>query len=473
MNNIIELLNIKDPDVIFKEYQNENGIKSITVEKICSMHYCPMCNARMYSKGIKERVINHPMLQDGFKLHIILKQRRWKCTNPACQYTFNDNFNFIEPRKRNTNMTDFLILDAFRDINTTAAQIGRKFHVSDTHALKVFDKYVDMNRLKLGTALSIDEVHMEIPGECDYALILLDFTTREPIDIVASRRKEVTEPYFASIPREERAIVKYLICDMYNPYIAFVNKYFPNAVAVVDSFHVIQHLETKIMNYLNAMQKRFRMRDEEIKKSKEKESGRSLYLPQSDESYLLKHHKWIMLTNVDNINYNAKATFDRHFRYYMDTYTYEEQFFKIDSSFRDIRDLKEKYIAFNNMTGDISEIGSVLDTLINQYASSECYIFKDFSKLLKKYRTAILYSFTIVDTVKGSVRLSNGPIESFNRNPKDMKRTARGYGNFVHARNRLLFSLRDNAPILAIPRKENDFQKKTEIKRGPYKKCEK
>ena len=470
MNNIIQLLNIKDPDIIFKDFKNENGVKSITIEKIYSQHYCPMCSARMHSKGIKERVINHPMLQDGFKLHIFLKQRRWKCINPACQYTFNDKFIFIEPRKRNTSITDFLILEAFRDINTTAAQIGRKFHVSDTHALKVFDKFVDMKRLNLGEVISIDEVHMEIPGECDYALILLDFTTREPIDIVASRRNDITEPYFAAITREERTKVKYLISDMYNPYIAFVDKYFPNAVAVVDSFHVIAYLEAKIMKYLNDMQKRFRTRDEETKKSKEEVVGRSLRIPQSDESYLLKHHKWVMLTNTDNINYNTKSRFDRHFRYLMDTYAYEEHFFNIDPSLREIRDLKEKYIYFNNMTDDLTKIGIALDKLIQEYKTSEYPMFKDFARLIKKYRSQILYSFTIVDTIKGSVRLSNGPIESFNRSPKDIKRTARGYGNFAHARNRLLYSLRNNASILAVPRSQKEFQKKTEIKRGSYNK---
>lgn len=54
-----------------------------------------------------------------------------------------------------------------------------------------------------------------------------------------------------------------------------------------------------------------------------------------------------MLTNVENINYNAPSRWDRHFRYYMDTYAYEEHFFQMDSSLRKIRDLKEKYIRFN------------------------------------------------------------------------------------------------------------------------------
>ncbi|MFR2290762.1 MAG: transposase [Mediterraneibacter faecis] len=51
----------------------------------------------------------------------------------------------------------------------------------------------------------------------------------------------MTEPYFTSIPTEERFAVKYLISDMYNPYISYVEKYFPNAVSVVDSCHSMDY----------------------------------------------------------------------------------------------------------------------------------------------------------------------------------------------------------------------------------------
>ena len=82
--------------------------------------------------------------------------------------------------------------------------------------------------------------------DCRYALVIQDFHTGDPIDLLRSRRSNVTEPYFASIPPDKRKQVKYLISDMYNPYLAYVEKYFPNAVPVVDSFHVIQWITLSI-----------------------------------------------------------------------------------------------------------------------------------------------------------------------------------------------------------------------------------
>ena len=471
MNDIIKLLNLEDPDVIISSVNVQDGCKEITLERKPSPKNCPYCKTPMHSKGIRKRPVNHPMMQDGFSLRLILKQRRWKCINSACSHEENEHFAFISPGRRSTNLTDILILESFKDLNLSAASIAHKFHVSDTYVLKVFDRFVNMKRLPLGEILSVDEVHLKIPGECEYALVLFDFASRQPIDMIPSRRQSVTEPYFASIPIEERKQVRYLICDMYNPYLSFADKYFPYAQTVVDSFHVVQFLEQQIMNLLLSMQKKYRTRDEALKQQKEKDAGRSLRLPQSDEYYLLKKHKWVMLTNVENINYNAPSRWDRHFRYYMDTYAYEEHFFQMDSSLRKIRDLKEKYIRFNaNCAGDERKAASELDALIAEYKSCGFSLFDDFARLLQKHRSAIIRSFSIVDTKVGKVRPSNGPTESLNRRPKDMKRNAHGYSNFEHIRNRILFALRVEAPILSKPREEKEFRKVTGKVRGPYKK---
>ena len=100
-------------------------------------------------------------------------------------------------------------------------------------------------------------------------------------------------------------------------------------------------------------------------------------------------------------------------------YDYEHELFKIDQNLAVFRDLKEMYIDFNN-----------------KYVG----------------------------------RLSNGPMEPLNRIPKDMKRHARGYGNFEHIRNRFLFSQRKNAAILAVPKPWKDVCFRSDNTRGPYKK---
>lgn len=155
----------------------------------------------MHSKGIYTRTVNHPVLQDGTQLILKLNQRRRSCINPACNHSCNDTFSFVDSRRRNTNIGDISIVMAFKDSQLSAAQIAKRFSVSDTYAIQLFAQYVDMPRRQLSEVICIDEVHVNISRVCNYALVLQDFLTGEPIDLVANRRQEITEPYFASIPK--------------------------------------------------------------------------------------------------------------------------------------------------------------------------------------------------------------------------------------------------------------------------------
>ena len=227
MNTITELLNLEDSNILISDVKIEGSRKIFTVETPASLHFCPLCDFRMHSRGIRVRTVNHPIFQDGYECIIKLRQRRWRCTNPQCSFTVNESFNFVNKRKRNTNATDMLIVNEFRDLSVSAVSIARKFNVSDTYVLDTFDKYVKPDRLPLSDIISVDEVHLDLDDHCKYALVIQDFYTGEPIDLLRSRRTDVTEPYFVSIPKEERYGVRYLISDIYNPYIRYIDKYFP------------------------------------------------------------------------------------------------------------------------------------------------------------------------------------------------------------------------------------------------------
>lgn len=451
MNSITELLNIEDNNLRVTNISIEGSQKTITLETLPSAHYCPACGFRMYSKGIKVRKIRHPILQDGYKLIIALKQRRWLCTNKNCRYNISESFKFANKHRRTTNATDLLIVFAHRNLLETSTSIANRFNVSDTYVHEVFSRYVKMNRLPLTDAICVDEVFIDLDEYCKYALVIQDFHTGEPIDLLRSRRKNVTEPYFLSIPRDERAAVKYLITDMYNPYINYVDQYFPNAVPVIDSFHVIQWITRLIDNYIRQLLKKFKARDKEREDALSMERQRPVHLPMSDEVYLLQNYRWLILSNQMNIKYHSDLRIDSHFRYYMNTYDYEEALFKIDPNLQELRDLKELYVQFNQRNADKPlSARNELEELIYLYSNSNHEMFRQFSELLEKYKDPIINSFIMVEKVSSKndkSRLSNGPIESMNRKAKDLKRLGRGFKNFEHFRNRFLYAVRENPEL--------------------------
>ncbi len=452
MNRITELLDLEDSDIFISDISIQGTTKFLTLETKLYAHHCPSCGFKMHSRGIKKRIVKHPILQDNYELVLILKQHRWRCTNPECRYDISDTFKFVNKRRRTTNATDMLIVYAYRDLMETSTSIAARFHVSDTYVHEVFDRYVKMDRLPLTDAICIDEVFLDMDEHCKYALVIQDFHTGDPIDLLRSRRVNVTEPYFVSLPTAEKNSVKYLISDMYNQYISYVDKYFPNAVSVIDSFHVIQWIIRMIDNYIRQLLKKYRQRDRELAEALSREEQRPLSLPLSDEVYLLQKYRWLILSNHSNITYHSDPRMDSHFRCLMNTYDYEDALFRLDPKLRDFRDLKEKYIQFNNRNaGKPFEARKELDELIPIYQTSEYEIFRNFGDLLEKYQDYIINSFIMVEKHGyGKVyesRLSNGPIESINRKVKDLKRLGRGFRNFEHFRNRFLYATRQE-PVL-------------------------
>lgn len=148
-----------------------------------------------------------------------------------------------------------------------------------------------MDRLPLSDIISVDEVCLDLDPNCRYALVIQDFYTGNPIDLLSSRRANDTEPYFMSIPLEERAKVKYLISDMYNPYINWVNRYFPNAVSVVVSFHVIQWIIHKLDLYIRDLIKSFKKRDRDAYITGDGIIDEHTFIPPSQEVYLLQKYR--------------------------------------------------------------------------------------------------------------------------------------------------------------------------------------
>ena len=221
----------------------------------------------MRSKGSRERVVNHPILQDGRHVTLYLKTWKWHC--PVCGAYCYDQFNFVEPAKKNSDLGIYILLEKMRDLNKTAVQIANELNVSDTYVHETFMRYVDMERLPLVSVLSIDEVHLKFDRNDLYSIVLMDWQTGDIIDILPNRFKETILTYFSKIPKEERNGVRYLVSDMYDTYTDLAGTVFPNAVSVIDCFHHTQPLIEMILAYVRKVEKRYKERDEKRRQEKE------------------------------------------------------------------------------------------------------------------------------------------------------------------------------------------------------------
>lgn len=458
MNNIIEILDIKDAGIKILAVRENSSTKTVTIEKEITYHFCPVCGCRMYSKGIYIRHVNHPIMQDGLRLILEIRQRKWQCSNPACKVFETDEFSFVDKNRRNTNISDILIVEAFRNPENSAAQIARDHNVSDSHAIRTFARYVNLNRRQLPKAICIDEVYLNVHNGYKYALVIQDFVTGEAIDLVETRRKIKTESYFLGIPLKERQQVKYVISDMYKPYLEYTRLYFPNAVNIVDAFHVIQTINFEFLKYIRKLIKSIDEKDRDEHQRRIEEFHRKIDFKHSKDYLLLKKYHGMLLKNARSLKIYSQPRFNKVLNRMMTTYDYFEWMYKIDPNLENLRSLKEDYIAFNDKyAGNPNGAKNALPKLIEKYMTCPYPMYHSIADKLEENFDAIINSFIMLEKHTGDkVRLSNGPIEGLNRITKDMKRIARGFRNFEFIRQRFLFATRKNAHILGSPRKLED-----------------
>ena len=471
-----DFFNLVDDDITIDKVEMIDNVVHVYITKIISPHFCPVCGARMFSKGIYTRTLNHPILQDGREVTLHVAKRKWKCSSMFCGFMTSDSFKLFQAYKHSTNILPVLILKEMKSLTVTAEDIAARLNVSPTTVHYTFLQYVYMKRLPLSEVISIDEVNLNFDYRHKYPMIILDFLTDQPIDILPSRREYDTSKYFHAIPSEERDNVKYLICDMYNPYINYVKRYFPNAKAVVDCFHVAQWLSTKLNNYVNQVKRKYREIDDQRLKDKNDRTNRDhRSIKKSDELYIIDKFRWTLLKNKDDIDYDSPRSYDYFLKQYLDNFQREKLFFDLDKNFPAFRDLKELYVTFNKqaMTSP-DKAPELLDNLISKYNDSGVSLFVEFSSLLARFRDQIITSYTYVSVTdingnKTVRRLSNALIESFNNYPKDLKRSSNGVSSFEYTRNRILWATRKDPSMLAIPRKIDDLIV-PHPKRGSYSK---
>jgi len=473
------LLNLADDGTYSITHVEINGPdKFIHIEKHLRPTFCPSCNARMHSKGIYTRRVNHPITQDSMNIYLIVHQRRWICK--SCGHTENDSFPFLDKYSHSSNITPYLILDAFRNLSRSTADIAAQFNISDSSARLVFKRYVDLPRLPLPEYISVDEVYLNISNKDKYAFVIMDFVSGEIIDIVHNRWRSTIEDYFLSIPLKERLNVKGVISDAYRTYLKLPEDFFPHALTILDSFHVIKLIISRINTYIYKVLKRYKKRDEERRKQKNHDENRdSRTIRPSREVILLQNYKWVILKNQDDINYSTKRYYHKMLSMNVDTFAIEKMFLDLDPNFKKLRDLKEEYIEFNEQDyADEFDVLSSLNTLIDKYRRSDQSIFRDFALFLRSNTDPIVNSFIKVKVHRKSAsgekeyyaRLSNGPMESFNRKPKDLKRESRGFSDFDYTRNRILWATRENPSVKGIPRSKEEIKTNEGKERDPYKK---
>lgn len=274
-NYIINILNLKDNNVIFKEnFYYESKIKGLThkifeaylsYEPVC----CPKCGVIFDEKFEKHGFITSNIkIPDvaGFKSILKLHKQRYLCKHCNKAFTLSTdivNYGcFISNNTKHKIATDLIKKRSEKDI-------ALDNNVSPNTVERIMDSYYETQTLYkhyLPEVLSFDEFKSVKSADGAMSFHMCDGITGQTIDIVEDRRLDSLIKYFFYYDYKARSKVKFIIIDMYSPYISLIKKMFPNASIIIDKFHLTQLISRSLNKTRIMIMKKYKVHHRKFKR---------------------------------------------------------------------------------------------------------------------------------------------------------------------------------------------------------------
>jgi len=410
LNYMIEMLELKDNNIKFYEncYHKEKikGIFHKVFEGILT--YQPICCEKcgiVFDNNFEKHgfITSNIKIPDvaGFKTILRLKKQRYLCKHCGKAFTLRDNVTdygcFISKN------TKWKIANELRN-KISEKDIAKNNNVSPNTVERIMDSYYDTQKLYknyLPEVLSFDEFKSVKSADGAMSFHMCNGETGQTIDIVEDRKLLSLLKYFAYYSFRARQSVKFIIIDMYSPYVSLIQKMFPNAQIIIDTFHLVQ-LISRSLN-------KTRIRAMKSNKSAYNKMKRYWKLILKDRNEL-DYSKWKrytcfpnLMTEIDVVNYILDQSIELKITYYK----YQE----LLQSIRE-KNYEDFIYAINNVNNPVSDY------------------MKTSIKTLKEFKDKIYNTF--------NNNYHNGFIEGNNNFIKVLKRIAFGFRSFRRFKARIM-----------------------------------
>ena len=250
-NSILKLLNIKDSNLIF----NENFIDKRKIKgKSClifsgylknNFEFCPLCG-RINKNTIIKRGTRKSLIKINIHAELLsyldLTKQRYKCKN--CNKKFYATITEVDYRCHISKQVKLTVLNLAKKTISTSL-ISKMNNVCDNTVQSIFDTvfYNDtVYKNFLPNAICMDEFTFK---KKTYAFYICNAKNDKTIDLVLNRTTNNLDKYFSHCTEKTRKRVKFVVMDMYNPYIDLIKKWFSNAKIIIDLFHCCSFINKK------------------------------------------------------------------------------------------------------------------------------------------------------------------------------------------------------------------------------------
>jgi transposase len=250
------------------------------------------------------------------------------------------------------------------------------------------------------TAIGVDEVQYKKGHKYITLVYQIDAGMRRLLYVGKDRTTKTLLRFFFEFGKERTVLLKFICSDMWSPYLKVIRKKAPQALNILDRFHIVGHL-TKAVN---------QVRVDEVKKLKQ--NG-------YDES-VLRHTKYCFLKNPENLTDKQQLKLDDVLEY----------------DLKSVRAylLKESFQLFWNYTSPYWAEW-YLEKWCARAMRSQLEPIKKFVKTIRNHQPLIMNWF------KAKKQYSSGVVEGLNRKVNLVTRKAFGFRSYEVLKIALLHTM--------------------------------
>lgn len=250
-------------------------------------------------------------------------------------------------------------------------------------------------------AIGIDEVAWRKGHK--YLTLVYDISagSKRLLWIGQDRTRATINGFFQWLGQERCELLHYVCSDMWKPYLQAVGKYAPNALNILDRFHIAKHLNDAVDQTRRQEAAEYRRKGDKV---------------------ILKHARWCLLKRVRNLTYQQTARL--------------HELLKLNLNTVRAYIMKEDFDRFWDYSMP-AWAGKFLDSWCSRTMHSRIEPMKKVARMLRNHRDLILNYF------RAKKQFNSGIIEGLNNKLKLVTRRAYGYKSIETIKIALFHALGD------------------------------
>ena len=380
-NSIIsEWLNL--PSVKFNTALTEKEKDSTEIHLLREPSYgftCSNCGKRTNFTYGSTKVRIRDLSIFEFKSYLVLDKYRVKCPNCGVKV---EKLDFADVYSRCTNRFEEYVARLCRitSVKQVADLLGLDWKTVkdiDKKYLKKEFAIPDYDDLRI---LGVDEISSKKGHH--YFTVVMNLEKTKVIWVGKKRKKETLNSFFKELGPDRCKKIQAVAIDMWDPFIASIREYLPQAEIVFDKFHVISKYSKVIDKVRNAEYKKATESDREI----------------------IKGTKYVLLKNPENLKIKEKEKLTR--------------LLALNENINMSYILKDDLKILWEYT-DTESAEKFLDSWIERARETDIRALEDFAKTLENYKYGLLNH--------ANYPINSGKIEGMNNKIKVIKRVAYGF----------------------------------------------